>query len=141
MSGEVEKCPILHVCPKFDVFTLLGLLGLPEVTIYNLLNFGSKKAIYQGSVHILTALWFKRRLLSLTHLLPLDLSVDHLLTFRRGWTGGYPTPSSLPLFPHFPPPSPPLPSPFYPTSLPLSDFSLPLIKCCSYSRTKAYICK
>ena len=23
MSGEVEKCPILHVCPKFDVFTLL----------------------------------------------------------------------------------------------------------------------
>ena len=20
MSGEVEKCPILHVCPKFDVF-------------------------------------------------------------------------------------------------------------------------
>ena len=24
MSGEVEKCPILHVRPKFDVFTLLG---------------------------------------------------------------------------------------------------------------------
>ena len=23
MSGEVEKCPILHVRPKFDVFTLL----------------------------------------------------------------------------------------------------------------------
>ena len=23
MSGEVEWCPILHVCPKFDVFTLL----------------------------------------------------------------------------------------------------------------------
>ena len=23
MSGEVEKCPILHVCPKFDVFTLI----------------------------------------------------------------------------------------------------------------------
>ena len=22
MSGEVEKCPILYVCPKFDVFTL-----------------------------------------------------------------------------------------------------------------------
>ena len=22
MPGEVEKCPILHVCPKFDVFTL-----------------------------------------------------------------------------------------------------------------------
>ena len=24
MSEEVEKCPILHVCPKFDVFTLIG---------------------------------------------------------------------------------------------------------------------
>ena len=24
MSGEVEKCPILHVRPKFDVFTLVG---------------------------------------------------------------------------------------------------------------------
>ena len=23
MSGEVEKCPILHVCPKFDVLTLV----------------------------------------------------------------------------------------------------------------------
>ena len=23
MSGEVEKCPILHVRPKFDVFTLV----------------------------------------------------------------------------------------------------------------------
>ena len=23
MSGEVEKCPILHVCPKFNVFTLV----------------------------------------------------------------------------------------------------------------------
>ena len=46
----------------------------------------------------------------------------------RGWTGGYPIPSSLPLSPQFPPPSPPLPSPFSPTSLPLSDFSLPLIK-------------
>ena len=23
MSGEVVKCPILHVRPKFDVFTLL----------------------------------------------------------------------------------------------------------------------
>ena len=22
MSGEVEKCPILHVRPKFNVFTL-----------------------------------------------------------------------------------------------------------------------
>ena len=25
MSGEVEKCPILHVRPKFDVFTLIRL--------------------------------------------------------------------------------------------------------------------
>ena len=62
-------------------------------------------------------------------------------SLSRGWTGGYPIPSSLPLSPQFPPPSPPLPSPFSPTSLPLSDFSLPLIKFCSYSRTKAYICK
>ena len=59
--------------------------------------------------------------------------------YRRGWTGGYHIPSSLPHSPHFPPPSPPLPSPFSPTSLPLLDFSLPLIKCCSYSRTKAYV--
>ena len=26
MSGEVEKCPILHVRPKFDVFILLSKL-------------------------------------------------------------------------------------------------------------------
>ena len=25
MSGEVEKCPILHVRPKFDVFTLVDI--------------------------------------------------------------------------------------------------------------------
>ena len=25
MSGEVELCPILHVRPKFDVFTLIAL--------------------------------------------------------------------------------------------------------------------
>ena len=25
MSGDVEKCPILHVRPKFDVFTLLSI--------------------------------------------------------------------------------------------------------------------
>ena len=25
MSGEVEKCPILHVHPKFDVFTVMKL--------------------------------------------------------------------------------------------------------------------
>ena len=58
---------------------------------------------------------------------------------ERGWTGGYPIPSSLPLSSQFPPPSPPLPSPFSPTSIPLSDFSLPLIRFCSYPRTKAYI--
>ena len=64
----------------------------------------------------------------------------------RGGQGGTPfpvpspfPPTSLPLLPYFPTPSPPLPSPFSPTSLPLSDFSLPLIKFCSYSRTKAYI--
>ena len=27
MSGAVEKCPILHVRPKFDVFTLIGKLS------------------------------------------------------------------------------------------------------------------
>ena len=71
---------------------------------------------------------------------------DQRSRLSRGWTGGTPfpvpspfPPTSLPLLPHFPPPSPPLPSPFSPTSLPLSDFSLPLIKFCSYSRTKAYI--
>ena len=54
-------------------------------------------------------------------------------TWRRGWTGGYPIPTSLPLSPRFPPPLPPLPTPSNPTSLPLSDFSLPLIKFCSCS--------
>ena len=29
MSGEVEKCQILHVRPKFDVFTLCPLFYLP----------------------------------------------------------------------------------------------------------------
>ena len=39
MSGEVEKCPILHVRPKFDVFTLVsksslqGIAGLPSTDI------------------------------------------------------------------------------------------------------------
>ena len=28
MSGEVEKCPILHVRPKFDVFTLVTELNI-----------------------------------------------------------------------------------------------------------------
>ena len=27
MSGEVEKCPILHVRPKFDVFTPIVLVA------------------------------------------------------------------------------------------------------------------
>ena len=30
MSGEVEKCPILHVRPKFDVFTLIKLFPMHE---------------------------------------------------------------------------------------------------------------
>ena len=30
MSGEVEKCPILHVCPKFDVFTLYIRFHIPS---------------------------------------------------------------------------------------------------------------
>ena len=28
MSREVGKCPILHVRPKFDVFTLLHVVGV-----------------------------------------------------------------------------------------------------------------
>ena len=32
MSGEVEKCPILHVRPKFDVFTLHKKYVKPTVT-------------------------------------------------------------------------------------------------------------
>ena len=36
MSGEVEKCPILHVRPKFDVFTLLVFNRIPSVRkLYN----------------------------------------------------------------------------------------------------------
>ena len=33
MSGEVEKCPILHVCPKFDVFTLDVDAKLPKMLV------------------------------------------------------------------------------------------------------------
>ena len=58
---------------------------------------------------------------------------------KEGVDRGYNIPSSLPHSPHFPPPSPPLPSPFSPTSLPLLDFSLHLIKCCSYLRIKVYV--
>ena len=36
MSGEVEKCPILHVRPKFDVFTLLLALKLGWALLLNL---------------------------------------------------------------------------------------------------------
>ena len=43
------------------------------------------------------------------------------LSYKRGWTGGYPIPSSLPL-------SPPLPSPFSPTSLPLLPHFPPPIR-------------
>ena len=33
MSGEVEKCPILHVCPKFDVFTLQLIFNINAVVL------------------------------------------------------------------------------------------------------------
>ena len=46
----------------------------------------------------------------------------------RGWTGGYPTPTSLPLSPHFPPPFTPLPSPSPPTSLPLQPHFPPPVR-------------
>ena len=39
MSGEVEKCPILHVRPKFDVFTLVS----HENTTVHI--YSSKKAL------------------------------------------------------------------------------------------------
>ena len=48
--------------------------------------------------------------------------------YMRGWTGGYPTPSSLPLSPHFPPPFTPLPSPSPPTSLPLQPHFPPPVR-------------
>ena len=47
---------------------------------------------------------------------------------KRGWTGGYPTPTSLPLSPHFPPPFTPLPSPSPPTSLPLQPHFPPPVR-------------
>ena len=34
MSGEVEKCPILHVRPKFEVFTLDALHHVFRSTIF-----------------------------------------------------------------------------------------------------------
>ena len=46
----------------------------------------------------------------------------------EGVDRGYPIPSSLPLSPQFPPPSPPLPSPFSPTSLPLLPHFPPPIR-------------
>ena len=55
-------------------------------------------------------------------------SLFNVGSYMRGWTGGYPIPSSLPLSPHFPPPSPPLPSPYYPTSLPLLPHFPPPIR-------------
>ena len=38
MSGEVEKCPILHVRPKFDVFTLVQ--AIQDATISSLSRLG-----------------------------------------------------------------------------------------------------
>ena len=46
----------------------------------------------------------------------------------EGVDRGYPIPSSLPLSPHFPPPSHPLPSPSSPTSLPLLPHFPPAIR-------------
>ena len=43
MSGEVEKCPILHVCPKFDVFTLYDILIL---VVYKLHSYMDPCCIY-----------------------------------------------------------------------------------------------
>ena len=51
-----------------------------------------------------------------------------VLTYMRGWTGGYPIPSSLPLSPTSLPLSPPLPSPCPPTSLPLLPHFPPPIR-------------
>ena len=33
MSREVEKCPILHVRPKFDVFTLFPIIFYCKILI------------------------------------------------------------------------------------------------------------
>ena len=52
MSGEVEKCPILHVRPKFDVFTLIysdQMRSPGDVLIgyqHSDPNFGMKLAFY-----------------------------------------------------------------------------------------------
>ena len=51
-----------------------------------------------------------------------------LSAYMRGWTGEYPTPTSLPLSPHFPPPFTPLPSPSPPTSLPHQPHFPPLVR-------------
>ena len=65
---------------------------------------------------------------SLSHLrISPNLYENHKAT-KRGWTGGYPIPSSLPLSPHFPPSSPPLPSPLTPSSLPLLPHFPPPIR-------------
>ena len=39
MSGEVEWCPILHVRPKFDVFTLYVLLLISAHTFGRNMRF------------------------------------------------------------------------------------------------------
>ena len=69
---------------------------------------------------------------SLFDLWPWLLSQGHRKCYpvptTRGWTGGYPTPTSLPLSPHFPPPFTPLPSPSPPTSLPLQPHFPPPVR-------------
>ena len=48
MSGEVEKCPILHVCPKFDVFTL------PEPQLFFIWpNIASVNPLYTNGFFLL----------------------------------------------------------------------------------------
>ena len=42
MSGELEKCPILHVRPKFDVFTLHAANAKGNGSVGRALDLGSK---------------------------------------------------------------------------------------------------
>ena len=50
MSGEVEKCPILHVRPKFDVFTLYQFkrFKLQNCTVIYL-NYNINKGFIQNT--------------------------------------------------------------------------------------------
>ena len=48
MSGEVEKCPILHVRPKFDVFTLFKTCAV-SMSNTGKQQFSANLSIYQLS--------------------------------------------------------------------------------------------